>query len=139
MSSIRSLPKIRAERMKEQLGHLVHPSQNAFIPGRRIWDNIMLGQELMVGYNWVNLPPRCTLKVDFCKACDSVYWDFLLEMMRLFGFHRTFKAWIEECVISASFSILINGNHMDFSRALGAKTRRPHVSGHHMSAAVLGE
>ncbi|KAL0295171.1 UNVERIFIED_CONTAM: hypothetical protein Sradi_6848600 [Sesamum radiatum] len=40
------------------------PSQNAFVPGRSIGDNILLAQELFAGYNRQGLPMRCALKVD---------------------------------------------------------------------------
>ncbi|KAK4384426.1 hypothetical protein Sango_3061900 [Sesamum angolense] len=55
------------------------PSQNAFVPGCSIFDNILLAQELLAGYNQAKLPPRCTIKVDLKKAYDSVEWDFLTE------------------------------------------------------------
>ncbi|KAL0298154.1 UNVERIFIED_CONTAM: hypothetical protein Scaly_3071900 [Sesamum calycinum] len=53
---------------------------------RSIADNILLAQELLAGYNQRRLPPRCTIKVDIQKAYDSVEWDFLLEVLRLFNF-----------------------------------------------------
>ncbi|KAL2225217.1 UNVERIFIED_CONTAM: hypothetical protein Sindi_3056200, partial [Sesamum indicum] len=72
----------------------------AFIPGRSIGNNIMLGQELFTGYNQLRLPPRCAMKVDIGKAYDTVEWDFLLA--------------IEECVTTASFSIGLNGKPYGF-------------------------
>ncbi|KAL0386416.1 UNVERIFIED_CONTAM: hypothetical protein Slati_4546200 [Sesamum latifolium] len=64
--------------------------QNAFVPGRWIGDNVMLAQELFMGYNQRHLPKRCALKVDLRKAYDTVEWDFLLEVLRLFGFPSRF-------------------------------------------------
>ncbi|KAL2251925.1 UNVERIFIED_CONTAM: hypothetical protein Sindi_2314800 [Sesamum indicum] len=88
--------------------------KGAFIPGRSIGDNILLAQELFTGYNQMKLPPRCALKVDIRKAYDTVEWDFLLAVLQLFGFPRTFTKWIEECVTTASFSIGLNGNPHGF-------------------------
>ncbi|KAL2251927.1 UNVERIFIED_CONTAM: Retrovirus-related Pol polyprotein from type-1 retrotransposable element R2 [Sesamum indicum] len=66
------------------------PMSAAFIPGRSIGDNIMLAQELFMGYNQARLPPRCALKVDIRKASDTVEWDFLVATLQLFGFPPTF-------------------------------------------------
>ncbi|KAL2252837.1 UNVERIFIED_CONTAM: Transposon TX1 uncharacterized protein [Sesamum indicum] len=62
----------------------------AFIPGRSIGDNIMLAQEVFMGYNQARLPSRCALKVDIRKAYDTVEWDFLVATLQLFGFPPTF-------------------------------------------------
>ncbi|KAL0373166.1 UNVERIFIED_CONTAM: Retrovirus-related Pol polyprotein from type-2 retrotransposable element R2DM [Sesamum calycinum] len=89
---------------------LIDYSQNAFIPGRSISDNILLAQELLAGYNQTKLPPKCTIKVDLQKVYDSVEWDFLLEVLKLFNFAPRFIGWIEQCVSTATFSIFLNGS-----------------------------
>ncbi|KAK4385401.1 Retrovirus-related Pol polyprotein from type-1 retrotransposable element R2 [Sesamum angolense] len=78
----KAITKIMVKRMQKVLDLLIDYSQNAFIPGRSISDNILLAQELLAGYNQTRLPPRCTIKVDLQKAYDSVQWDFLLEGAR---------------------------------------------------------
>ncbi|KAL0324573.1 UNVERIFIED_CONTAM: hypothetical protein Scaly_2424400 [Sesamum calycinum] len=88
--------------------------QNAFVPGRNISDNILLAQELLAGYNQVRLPSRCTLKVDIQKAYDSVEWDFLLEVLRLFNFPPQFIKLIEQYVSTVSYSISLNGSVYGF-------------------------
>ncbi|KAK4384483.1 hypothetical protein Sango_3056100 [Sesamum angolense] len=72
------ITKIIVKRMQLVLHLLIDYSQNAFVPGRNISDNILLAQELLAGYNQAKLPPRCTIKVDIQKAYDSVDWDFLI-------------------------------------------------------------
>ncbi|KAK4383213.1 hypothetical protein Sango_2797500 [Sesamum angolense] len=74
-----AITKIIVKRIQLVLPLLIDYSQNAFVPGRSISDNILIAQELHAGYNQVRLPHRCTLKVDIQKAYDSVEWDFLLE------------------------------------------------------------
>ncbi|KAL0455447.1 UNVERIFIED_CONTAM: hypothetical protein Slati_0883900 [Sesamum latifolium] len=40
------------------LDKIISPSKNAFVPGRRISTNILLGQDIFHRYNRRNLPPR---------------------------------------------------------------------------------
>ena len=50
------------------------------------------------------------IKLDMAKAYDRVGWNFLLAMMRKLGFNPLFCSWINECIPTVSFSILMNGN-----------------------------
>ena len=47
-------------------------NQSAFVPGRRISDNILLTQEIMHNYHVDRGPARCAFKVDIQKAYDTV-------------------------------------------------------------------
>ncbi|KAL0295900.1 UNVERIFIED_CONTAM: Retrovirus-related Pol polyprotein from type-2 retrotransposable element R2DM [Sesamum angustifolium] len=72
------------------------------------------------------LPPRCALKVDLRKAYDTVEWDFLFATLRLFGFPAVFIRWIEECVTSAHYSVVVNGGvHGFFAGARGLRQGDP--------------
>ncbi|KAL0427053.1 UNVERIFIED_CONTAM: LINE-1 retrotransposable element O protein, partial [Sesamum latifolium] len=110
------ITKVIVQRMRGVLDKLISPSQNAFVPGRSIGDNILLAQELFHGYNQQHLPPRCALKLDLRKAYDTVEWDFLSAVLMLFGFPVQFISWIEECVMTPSFSVWMNGSPHDFFR-----------------------
>ncbi|KAL0305174.1 UNVERIFIED_CONTAM: putative ribonuclease H protein [Sesamum calycinum] len=92
------------KRLRLVLDEMISPSQNAFVPGRSIGDNILLAQEMFTGYNRQGLPKRCALKVDLRKAYDTVEWDFLIAALQLFGFPDIFIGWIEECVTTPMFS-----------------------------------
>ncbi|KAL0298100.1 UNVERIFIED_CONTAM: putative ribonuclease H protein [Sesamum calycinum] len=104
------ITKIIVQRLRLVLDDMISPSQNAFVPGRSIGDNILLAQEMFTGYNRQGLPKRCALKVDLRKAYDTVEWDFLIAALQLFGFPDIFIGWIEECVTTPMFSVCINGN-----------------------------
>jgi hypothetical protein len=104
------ITKIISDRVKGGLAHIVSINQSAFIPGRRISDNIMLTQELMHNYHRDVGPPRCAFKVDIQKAYDTVDWNFLRITLVGFGFHPKMVHWIMTCVTSMSFSICINGD-----------------------------
>ncbi|KAL0291608.1 UNVERIFIED_CONTAM: putative mitochondrial protein [Sesamum radiatum] len=105
----KAISKILVKRMQQVLHRLIDYSQNAFVPGRCIADNVLLAQELLSGYNQARLPKRCTIKIDIQKAYDSVQWDFLLETLKIFNFPSQFISWVEQCVTTAVFSIAING------------------------------
>ncbi|KAL0439699.1 UNVERIFIED_CONTAM: LINE-1 reverse transcriptase [Sesamum latifolium] len=112
--------------MRGILDTLISPSQNAFVPGRSIGDNILLAQELFCGYNQQHLPPRCALKVDLRKVYDTVEWDFLCAVLILFGFPEQFIGWIVEFVTTPSFSVCLNGSpHGYFKGARGLRQGDP--------------
>ncbi|GJT80868.1 protein LAZ1 [Tanacetum coccineum] len=100
------ISKIITNHIKE----VVSENQSAFVLGRRIFDNILLKQELMHNYHLKRGSPRCGFKVDIQKAYDMVDWRFLGFIFKCFGFHSTMIKWIMACVMLASFSICINGN-----------------------------
>ncbi|XP_071689058.1 uncharacterized protein [Rutidosis leptorrhynchoides] len=87
------ISKILTNRIKEGLDLVVNHSQTAFIPGRSIQDNIMITQELLKGYNRVNGPKRCSMKIDLQKAYDTVNWQFLEAVLTKFGFHPKMVNW----------------------------------------------
>lgn len=89
---------------------MVSINQSAFVPGRRIYDNILLTQELMWNYHRGRGPPRCAFKVDIQKAYDTVNWAFIRSILIGFGFHHKMVDWITVCVSSTSYSICVNGD-----------------------------
>lgn len=101
--SINVLPRLWLIDSKLSFLTLLVPS--AFIQGRRIGDNILLAQELLINYHRDKGSPRCALKVDLMKAFDRVRWDFILGILRASGFPNAFTQWIMECISTTSFSI----------------------------------
>lgn len=108
------ISKVIVERMKPLLDGIVGRTQSAFIPGRRIVDNILMAHELVVGYHLPIGPPRCAFKIDLRKAYDMVDWRFLLQMLTGFGFHPVLVSWIKEMITSPSYSVAINGDSKGF-------------------------
>ncbi|KAL2235482.1 UNVERIFIED_CONTAM: hypothetical protein Sindi_1280400 [Sesamum indicum] len=106
------IAKLIVQRLSVILDKLISPCQAAF--------------ELFTGYNQARLPPRCALKVDIRKAYDTIEWDFMIAVMELFGFPSTFLKWIEACVTTPSFSIVLNGKpHGFFKGAKGLRQGDP--------------
>ncbi|KAJ9555885.1 hypothetical protein OSB04_010499 [Centaurea solstitialis] len=108
------IAKIISWRIKDSLDFLVSPNQSAFIPCRRISDNILLAHELMEGYGRQVGAPRCSFKIDIQKAYDSVDWRFLCMILDRMGFHPIMRHWIMEIVCTTSFSVMVNGDSHGF-------------------------
>ncbi|KAJ9535163.1 hypothetical protein OSB04_un001758 [Centaurea solstitialis] len=106
--------KVIVERMKPYLDGLISNTQSAFIPGRKITDNILMAHELVVGYHLSRGPRRCAFKIDLRKAYDMVNWDYLFGMLEGCGFHPVLIKWIKEMVSTTSFSLCLNGESVGF-------------------------
>ncbi|KAL0455327.1 UNVERIFIED_CONTAM: Retrovirus-related Pol polyprotein from type-1 retrotransposable element R2 [Sesamum latifolium] len=122
----KAITKIIVQRMHAVMGKIVSPSQNAFVPGRRISNNTLIGQELFHGYNRQNLPPRCALKVDLWEAYDTLEWDFIHAMLSVFDFPEKMIMWIVECISTTTYSVSLNGElHGFFPGARGIRQGDP--------------
>ncbi|XP_021994626.1 uncharacterized protein LOC110891242 [Helianthus annuus] len=120
------ITKILAERVKRALNNIVSINQSAFVPGRKISDNILLTQELMHNYHRNSGPPRCAFKVDIQKAYDTVDWKFLKNILLGFGFNNKMVNWIMVCVSTVSYSVCVNGNvHGYFKGSRGLRQGDP--------------
>ncbi|KAJ9535485.1 hypothetical protein OSB04_un001384 [Centaurea solstitialis] len=108
------ISKVVTDRLRPFLEKLVSKAQSAFIPGRRISDNILLAYELITGYHQDRGPPRCAFKIDIRKAYDMVSWRYILHLLQQFGFHPVFIRWIEEMLQTPSYSLAINGGSFGF-------------------------
>nr|GEZ26984.1 putative RNA-directed DNA polymerase, eukaryota, reverse transcriptase zinc-binding domain protein [Tanacetum cinerariifolium]GEZ63990.1 putative RNA-directed DNA polymerase, eukaryota, reverse transcriptase zinc-binding domain protein [Tanacetum cinerariifolium] len=65
------ISNIITNRIIDGVGEVVSENQSAFIPGRRILDNILITQELMHNYHHNTGAPRCAFKVDIQKAYET--------------------------------------------------------------------
>lgn len=109
--SYKIIAKVLANRMKLHLMKVIDEYQSAFLPGRSISDNIVLGHESLhylthlkktkVGF--------AALKLDMSKAYDRVEWLYLTQVMLKLGFHPKWVNLVMKCVSSTSFSFLLNG------------------------------
>lgn len=68
------------------------------------------------------MSPRCMLKIDRSKSYDYLDWGFLESMMLELGFAVLFVRWKMTCVMSVTYSIVLNGKLVKpFSEAKGIR------------------
>ncbi|GJT47648.1 RNA-directed DNA polymerase, eukaryota, reverse transcriptase zinc-binding domain protein [Tanacetum coccineum] len=91
------------------LGDIVSDVQSAFVANRQILDGPFILNEIV---QWCKRKNKQSMifKVDFEKAYDSVRWDFLMEVLKKFGFGNRWCRWIQGCLVSSRGSVLVNGS-----------------------------
>ncbi|CAN1293082.1 LINE-1 retrotransposable element ORF2 protein [Linum perenne] len=120
------IAKLLAVRMQLVLPDVISASQSGFVKGRKIVDNILLAQELVRMYNRTGVSPRSTIKIDLMKAFDSVHWGYLFNMLFAMGFPDKFIGWLRACVVTASYSVSVNGGlHGFFPAKKGVRQGDP--------------
>jgi hypothetical protein len=99
------ISKVLANRMKGVLNEIVHEQQSGFVPGRNLFDSVLVANEVV---DFVHkTKKKCFLfKVDYEKAYDSIDWRFLIYMLRKFGFGDKWVRWMEECLCGGHLSVL---------------------------------
>ncbi|CAL1371584.1 unnamed protein product [Linum trigynum] len=108
-----------AERMAVVLPQVVSSGQNGFIRKRQIVDDILIGHELIhyLKNKRTGKKGFTALKVDMEKAYDRVEWPFLLAVLEKLGFNQVWVRWVQECISTASFSVMVNGSPSGFFRS----------------------
>ncbi|XP_050231894.1 uncharacterized protein LOC126680759 [Mercurialis annua] len=104
--------KTLANRLRRVLNEVIDVSQSAFIPGRQIVDNALLGFECVhyIKNSKSKFKNHLALKLDMSKAFDRVEWFFVEAMMLKLGFSSVWVCKIMNCLSSTSFSFLLNGS-----------------------------
>ncbi len=109
------IAKVLANRLKRVLPRIISPQQSAFVPGRLIFDNVLVAYEALhtMQTRLRGKKGFMAIKLDMSKAYDRVEWGFLEAMMRRMGFADWWIDLIMKCVSSVSYSVLVNGVPQD--------------------------
>jgi len=105
--------KILAERLKKVVNNLVNKHQMAFIKGRQIMDAALIASEC-VDSRLKGAEAGLMCKLDIEKAYDHVNWRFLLNTLSQMGFGEKWLKWIDFCIKTVKFSVLVNGEPVGF-------------------------
>lgn len=107
--------KILAARLRPFIADCISISQSAFLPGREITENIILLREVLHSFKQKGYKEsEFCLKADLSKAFDQMEWEYIRDILPLYGFPPRLANWIMACVQSAKFSVVVNGVRDDF-------------------------
>ncbi|KAL5574982.1 hypothetical protein UlMin_016681 [Ulmus minor] len=105
------ISKMLTNRLRLVMDNVISEEQSAFISGRLISDNAIIGFECLHAIKRKRSKKRdyLALKLDMAKAFDRVEWSFVQGIMLKLGFSEVWTKKIMACVTSVFYSILING------------------------------
>ena len=76
--------------------------------GRQILDASLIANEVIDSMLKKGKGVLC--KLDIEKAYDKINWNFLTAVFGKMGFKEKWMGWIQWCISTASFSVMLNGN-----------------------------
>lgn len=85
--SYKIIPKVMTAHLKTMMSKQIFHNQNACVPHQHIQDNLILVHEIMhTLQRKLGKGGLLEVKIDMEKAEDKVDWNFLLEVLKCFGF-----------------------------------------------------
>ena len=102
--------KAITNRFRNVLSGVFSEEQCAFVPGRLISDNTIVGFECLHRIKrrkWKN--GSMALKLVMAKAFDIVKWEFMGNMMLSLGFLVSWVNLIFRCISTVIYSFMLNG------------------------------
>ncbi|WOH08626.1 hypothetical protein DCAR_0728070 [Daucus carota subsp. sativus] len=103
--------KCIANRLKKSLDEVISENQSAFVGGRIIHDNVIIGFEGLhcTKKDRFHNGSKVALKLDMAKAYDRVEWRFIEAVMIKLGYNKNWVTKVMRCVTSVVYSFLVNG------------------------------
>lgn len=100
--------KIIANHLKKVLRKIISDGQSGFSPRSSIVEGIIISHEVIHMVR-KNRHPSMVIKLDILKAYDLVDIHFLLSILRKFVFGDRWVEWINSCISTPKFLVLVNG------------------------------
>jgi hypothetical protein len=120
------ISKIIADRLASIMPSIVSEEKKGFIHDRNIKDCLCIASEAVNLLHNKSFGGNLALKIDITKAFDTLDWNFLLKVLKTFGFNEVFCNWIHVILHSAYLSISINGkSHGYFNCFRGVRQGDP--------------
>ncbi|XP_016193039.1 uncharacterized protein LOC107633966 [Arachis ipaensis] len=121
------ISKLLVHRMQFCMDKIISMNQSAFIKGRLISDNILIAHEFMHYLkNKRHGNFDMALKLDMSKSYDRVEWSFVWKMLKRMGFYQKWIGWMQECVTTVFYSVLVDGfSYGFFKPTRGLRQRDP--------------
>ncbi|KAA3482842.1 reverse transcriptase [Gossypium australe] len=104
------IAKVIANSLRIVITKCIDSAQRAFVPGRLIFDNVLLAYELLhtLKHKRVGKKGFMAVKLDMSKAYDRVEWSFVKEIMKKMGFDSDWVDSLMKCVNIVSYSVVFN-------------------------------
>jgi len=87
------LTKAIGQRIDSILSSIIHSDQTGYIKGRFIGKNVPLLNDI-IEYTEAKQLPGILLFIDFCKAFDTIEWNFIHKCIELYNFGPNITKWI---------------------------------------------
>nr|XP_016459576.1 PREDICTED: uncharacterized protein LOC107783119 [Nicotiana tabacum] len=82
------ITKILSIRLNPLLTKLISANQSDFVKDRLITENVLLAQEIIKSISNTNKGDNVVMKLDMAKAYDRISWNFVIVVLRKFGFAK---------------------------------------------------
>ncbi|KAL9685919.1 hypothetical protein QQ045_023373 [Rhodiola kirilowii] len=102
--------KILNDRLKIFLPKLISNEQSGFVEGRSIHESIGLAHDIVKDINNKVYGGNVVIKLDMSKAYDRLSWNFLLKMLRFFGFCEQWCDLIYRNISNCWYSVAWDGD-----------------------------
>lgn len=112
--------KLVSNRLKFNIGSLVHFEQSYCIPDRTIYDNIMTAKFMFDFHDKMNFP-LALVSIDQSKAFDNVSHDYLFKILTHFNFPESFINIIKKLYTNSTILIKHKGkllSNIKFSKGI---------------------
>nr|XP_009619315.1 uncharacterized protein LOC104111339 [Nicotiana tomentosiformis] len=83
--------------------------------GRRIYENILLTQEIVTDIRMIGKPANVVLKLDMTKAYDRDFWKYVMHVLRKMVFAEHFIIIVGNLLANNWYLVLVNEHSSDKS------------------------